>query len=313
MPLLTPFSVILGVLLAVWLKPYAYLVPWIFGFMTFSGSLGSNFTDLKKVILKPWPLITCLVILHIVMPLIAWGYGTITFSGDLYTMTGLILGMVIPTGIISFMWVSIYYGNVALTLSLILIDTIISPFIVPLTLNLLIGAKVHMDTWAIMNGLIWMIVFPSLLGMCLNQLTKGRIKNQLGSKLSPFSKLGLVAVMSINSSVVAPFLHHVTGKLVLICASVLVIACLGYAIGWLVSIWFKWDREILVALTFNSGMRNISSGTVLAISYFPAPVAIPVLTATLFQQILASLYGQLLHRYYKKKQQIEPSLVPSNS
>ncbi|MNC65135.1 hypothetical protein D3C75_1153990 [compost metagenome] len=44
-------------------------------------------------------------------------------------------------------------------------------------------------------------------------------------------------------------------------------------------------------------MRNISAGAVLAVSYFPAPVAVPVVLGMVFQQLLASLAGFLLgHR-----------------
>ena len=37
MPLITPFSVLLGVLLAAYLKDFTFLVPWVFAVMTFAG------------------------------------------------------------------------------------------------------------------------------------------------------------------------------------------------------------------------------------------------------------------------------------
>ncbi|RCK09681.1 hypothetical protein DT075_35310 [Bacillus licheniformis] len=49
MPLLTPLSVVSGVLLADYLNGLASLVPWIFAFMTFAGSLGANFQSLNYV------------------------------------------------------------------------------------------------------------------------------------------------------------------------------------------------------------------------------------------------------------------------
>src|SRR4051794_2848023 len=122
MPLITPVSVVIGVLLSAYIKDFSYLIPWIFAFMTFAGSLSSNFRALKDVMLHPLPVILGLVILHVLMPIWAWGIGHIAFSGDVYTITGLILAMVIPTGVTSFIWVSIYKGNIPLVLSLILID-----------------------------------------------------------------------------------------------------------------------------------------------------------------------------------------------
>lgn len=52
---------------------------------------------------------------------------------------------------------------------------------------------------------------------------------------------------------------------------------------------------------FSGGMRNISAGAVLAVSYFPPAVAVPVVLGMLFQQTLASIYGFAINRYYINK------------
>ena len=178
MPLITPTSVVLGVLLSVYIKDFSYLIPWIFAFMTFAGSLNSNFKSLSDVVRHPLPILAAMVLLHILMPIWAWGVGHITFQGDIFTITGIVLGMAIPTGITSFIWVSIYKGNIPLTLSIILIDTILSPLIVPYCLSFLIGEKIEMDFMSIMQGLVGMIVLPSLLGMWLNQMVKRELSRK---------------------------------------------------------------------------------------------------------------------------------------
>ena len=300
MPLLTPTSVILGVIFAVYLEGFAFLIPWIFAFMTFSGSLSSNFKSLQHVVLHPLPLILSMMILHLIMPLWAWGIGHLAFSGDTFTITGLLLGMIIPTGISSFLWVSIYRGNISLTLTIILIDTLLSPFIVPFVLSLFVGAKVEMDVFSMMKGLFGMVVIPSLLGMFINEITKGKVTKVLSPRLAPFSKLSLAIVVMINSAVVAPYLRNVDLKLVTIAFVVFLTAFCGYLFAFLIGKLFKQDRETIIALTFTGGMRNISAGAVLAIAYFPAPVAVPVVVGMLFQQILASLYGLFMGRVYKQ-------------
>lgn len=296
MPLITPTSVLIGVLLGSHLSGYAYLSPWLFAFMTFSGSISSSFKELIRVVTQPLPLLTTLFILHLVMPLLAMGLGHITYSDDPLTVTGLILAMVIPTGITSFVWVAIYRGSTALTLAVILVDTLLSPFVVPYTLSVLIGAKVEMDITGMMKGLFFMIVLPSLIGMLLNQLTKGRIKDTWSPRLGPFSKIFMGVVVAINGSVIAPYLRDFNAHLVGLALFVLGLASLGYMLGWLAGKLMRWNHDIVVALTFNSGMRNISAGAVLAVAYFPPPVAVPVVLGMLFQQSLASLSGYWLHK-----------------
>jgi len=309
MPFITPVSVVLGVLLSVYLKDYSFLVPWIFAFMTFAGSLGSNFQSLKQVVMHPFSIIIALLILHVLMPIWAWGIGHVVFHGDAYTITGLVLGMVIPTGVTSVIWVSIYRGNMALTLSLILIDTLLSPFIVPYTLSLFVGQKVELDTAGIMKGLFEMVVIPSILGMILNQMTKGKIKETLGIKLAPFSKICLGLVVMLNGSVIAPHLKHISVKLIGIGIIVFLIAFTGYLFSFLIGMWLKRDRDTVVALTFLGGMRNISAGAVIAVTYFAPSVATPVIISMLFQQILASTSGYMIDKFYVRMEKREKRIA----
>ena len=131
LPFMTPASVIIGILLSKYFVNYTFLVPWIFALITFNGSLKSNFKSLKQVIAHPLPMLITLFILHIIMPIWAFSLGHLIFPGDIFTITGLVLAVVIPTGVTSMIWVSIYSGNTVLALAIIIIDTILSPFIVP--------------------------------------------------------------------------------------------------------------------------------------------------------------------------------------
>ncbi|MFZ0370592.1 MAG: bile acid:sodium symporter family protein [Halobacillus sp.] len=293
MPYLTPSAVVIGVVFSDWFDSLVFLVPWIFAVMTFAGSLGSNFTDLKKVLRHPVSMIACIIVLHIVMPLIALGVGTLIFGSGAHTTIGLVLSFVIPTGITTLIWVSIYKGNVVITLSIILVDTLIAPLAVPFVMQMLVGNAVEMNVQEIMNGLLWMIVIPSLVGMLINQFAEKEFTEKLESNLSPVTKLGIGAVVTINSSAVAPYFKNINGKLILIGVVVCMLAILAYFIGFLTGKLLKIGRASVISLTFNSGMRNISGGAVIAITYFPPPVAVPVIVGMLFQQVLASFTGKI--------------------
>jgi len=301
MPLITPVSVIIGVLFANFFINFTQLIPWVFAFITFAGSLGSSFSSFKETLKHPLPLFIILIILHILMPVWAWSVGHFAFNGDVETITGLVLGMAIPTGISSMIWVTIYRGNIPLTLSIILLDTFLSPFLVPFTLTILVGGRVDMDVYSMMSGLFLMVVLPSILGMLVNQMTEGKAKQKLSPKLAPFSKLGLGVVVMINGAAVAPYLREVDSKLLMITVTVFFIAFTGYLFSFGIGKLFKGDRDTVVALTFTGGMRNISAGAVLAVSYFPAAVAVPVVIGMLFQQVLASIYGFLVDRHYNRQ------------
>ena len=46
----------------------------------------------------------------------------------------------------------------------------------------------------------------------------------------------------------------------------------------------------------SSGIRNISAGAVLAAQFFPGEVVFPVMMGTLFQQVLAGVFGSVINR-----------------
>ncbi|ARP43040.1 bile acid:sodium symporter family protein [Geobacillus thermodenitrificans] len=298
LPFLTPASVVAGIWLSDELSSHAVLVPWLFAFMTFSGSLRLRLAELKEVLIHPGPIVAALCLLHFVIPLWAFGLGHLFFGGDRLTVIGFVLAAAIPTGVTSFIWVSLGRGNLALALSIILIDTFLSPLAVPLTLLLLAGSAVEMDVGQMMLGLVFMIILPSLSGMLVGERLSVRANERLAAVLSPFSKLALALVVMMNSAVVAPYFGRVDVRLFFMAFLVLVIASSGYFLSWMAARWLKFAPPDIITLTFTGGMRNISAGAVLAMTYFPPPVSVPVVLGMLFQQVLASLYHRLLNKTY---------------
>ncbi|OXS74582.1 bile acid:sodium symporter family protein [Domibacillus enclensis] len=301
MPLLTPISVFIGVLLGDYLNVWVFIVPWLFAFMTFVGSLNSNFRMLHHTMTHPFPVLLALAILHVIVPVFSWTVGHIMFPHDPLTVTGFTLALVIPTGITSVIWVTMYKGSVPLALVIILVDTMLSPILVPFSMSVLAGSKVEMDVTAMVSGLFWMIVLPSLLGMIANEWLKAEKASRVSQAMSPFSKLSLPIVIAINSAVVAPYLRDIDAKFIQILLTILFVVFCGYLISWGLAVVFKQPRENIVALIYTGGMRNISAGAVIAVNFFPPQVAVPVVVCMLFQQMLAALYGYFLGKVYREE------------
>ena len=83
----------------------------------------------------------------------------------LYTLS-LVLMEGSPAAVSSLMWIVIGGGSVELCLSIILLDTMLSPVILPLTLRLLCGSVVELDTLGMIRDLFLMIVVPAALAWC---------------------------------------------------------------------------------------------------------------------------------------------------
>ncbi|MFC7686061.1 bile acid:sodium symporter family protein [Ureibacillus sp. GCM10028918] len=299
MPILTPLSLIAGVLLEDVGGELVFLVPFLFAFMTFAGSLSLNFQGLRSFVKYPWVILTTIAVLHILMPLWAYFISNLLFDDHLLVI-GFILSVAVPTGVTSFIWASICKGNLPLCLSIILIDTILSPLVLPALIHLVVGETVAINTMSIMLDLFWMVVLPSIAAVLLNEWTKGEIDHTLGKTLAPFQKLSIFLIVAINSSAVAPFLKNITWEIVGIISVVLLLAVFGYMMCLVLGHFLFKDYEIITTIVFTGGMRNIAVGVVIASTYFPAKVVMPVVFGMLFQQILASQFSRVLEKYNEK-------------
>lgn len=305
MPILTPISLIIGVLIADIGNHLLFLVPWIFAIMTFLGSLSLNFKGLTSFSKYPWVILITIAFLHILMPLWAYFVSTVIFQDHLLTI-GFVLSVAIPTGVTSFIWVSFCKGHLALGLSIILIDTLLAPIIVPALSYIVVGEAVSIDTSSIMIDLLWMIVLPSIAGIMLNELTKGKVVETIGKPFAPFQKLCLFLIIMINSSAIAPIFKNITWEIMWIILVVFIIATSGYVLCLVLGHLLWKDVSIITTFVFTGGMRNIAVGVVIATTYFPPKVVMPVVFGMLFQQVLAAQFSKIIEKY---KEKVQPAII----
>ena len=291
--ILTPLSLVLGVLLENIGQHLLFLVSWLFAFMTFTGSLNMKFKDVKIFVKHPALILFSIIFLHLLMPLWAYFLATVIFDDHLLTI-GFVLSVAVPIGVSSVIWINMCKGNLPLGLSIILIDTLLSPFIIPAMLYVVSGEKIELDVASLIFNLILMIVLPTILGILVNELSKGEIPKKYGKKLAPFSKLCLFAVVMINSSTIAPYLNDFNVQLISVLLLVLVVAGSGYVFALLIGRYVLKDYSVMTTLVFTGGMRNIAVGVIVATTYFPSKVAMPVVFGMLIQQVLASLFSKVV-------------------
>ena len=267
----------------------------LFAFMTFANSLGGGFREMADVARRPLPVVVIFAILHVAMPLLALGAGSLLFPEAPLFTTGLVLEYAIPTGVASLLWVSIGRGNTSMCLSVVLLDTLLAPFVIPLTLRVLLGSVVEMDTAAMVGNLMVMVAIPALAAMTLYQLTRGRAAVTWKPRLAPFAKLTMLVLVLANATGCAPFLRDITPTLVKLICAVFALCLLGFFLGYQAARLMKADFPTAVTMSLNSGIRNIAAGSVLAIQYFPGDVLFPVAFSPLFLQATTAVIVKILH------------------
>lgn len=290
----TLVCVAIGILFPNVFSRIKFITIWLFAFMTFANSLGGGFRELGKAIQHPLPVLSTLVILHVLLPLAALGLGTLLFPASPLFTTGLVLEFSVPTAVASLMWVGLCRGDGSMCLALVLLDTLLSPVVVPLTLKLLVGSVVRMDTGGMMKNLAIMVAIPALIAMTLHQATHGRVAKTIKPPLAPFAKLALLLIILINATGCAPFLRHITPTLILVMISTILLSVLGFFLSYFLSRLLRLKFPMAETITLTGGMRNNSAGAVLAMRYFPGDVLFPAAFSPIFQQLTTALVVRAL-------------------
>ncbi len=302
----------IGYVLSVHLSMLSGAIVALFAYMTFVTALGTRLRDFVYVFAHPQKLVVMFLLIHLVLPLLAFGVAHIWLSSESMYMVGVVLGSSIPVGVTSIMWTGLAGGDLPLALAIVSVDTMLSPLTLPLTIRVIFGRAVGMPFWTLFWGLFWMVVIPTIAGMIVNEWSRGRIKPLLQPFAGPTSKLSLLSVVAINVAIVAPELTH-GGHLAMLLITLMIMAAMGYGVGYFVSRMMRAENKTRVTMTYNVGMRNISAGIVIATHYFGHAVSIPVVFAMLFQQPLATLLHFLFSRAQKAHRQDTTEQLPTIS
>ncbi|RXZ81190.1 bile acid:sodium symporter family protein [Paenibacillaceae bacterium] len=297
--LIIPASLVFGFLLSDQLIRFIDSVPYLFAFVTLTMAVGCGIQQLHQAVRRPLAIVWTLAIAHLILPLVALALGSALFGSDSPYVVGFVLFTLIPLGISSVIWVGLSGGSVPLMLALIVIDSALSPVIVPAGLHLLFGTVVELETAKIMTDLFIIVVLPTIVGVLLHELTGGRIQDKVKPYAAPVSKLCFVSVVALNASAIAPHVAVLKSDMARLVPLVVVLVVLCYLFGVLGALPLR-NREMMTTISYAVGMRNISLGIVLALGYFSPLAAVPVVLSILIQQPLATVHHYILQHWFAR-------------
>jgi bile acid:Na+ symporter, BASS family len=203
-----------------------------------------------------------------VMPLIAVGLGYLMgfHSSFPYIFVGMVLITATPGGVTSNLMTHYGKGDVALSVSLTSISTILSIVFLPLLLSAYCAniPDVEVPTKTISLTITVLVIVPLMIGMFVRKLNE-----KLALKLVPaFSALGIVALLFL---IIAGILNNLEGFTdtdrhnVAFYTMVLLLTFIGMIIGGVVPKLFKVSNFQVRAISLETGLRNASLAMTIAI------------------------------------------------
>jgi BASS family bile acid:Na+ symporter len=298
MTVLFPLWAMLGVLVAwmlpQWLVPLKVAIVPLLGLVMFAMGMTLTAGDFLTVLQRPFPVVLGVVLQFLLMPLAAWMLAKLAGLPPQLAV-GLILVGCSPGGTASNVICYLAKGDVALSITLTTVSTLLAIIATPLLTLLYAGATVPVPAVDMLITILKVILMPVLLGVLVNHF----FHRSLLVVRDLFPVVSVAAIVVIIAIIVA--LNQ--GQLENLVPGVLIVVVLHNLVGlaggyWLPRVLGRELRECRT-LAIEVGMQNSGLAVALAVKYFSVSAALP---GALFS-IWHNLTGSLLAGYWSRQDQ----------
>jgi BASS family bile acid:Na+ symporter len=207
---------------------------------------------------------------------------------------GLILVASCPGGTASNVVVFLAKANLALSVSLTLVSTILAIFLTPWLTNLYAGHYVPVDSWGLLKSISLIVLLPLVIGLLWKRLFE-RSARQV-SKVSPF--VSVLFILLIVGYVLAAKREIILNNWSTLLFAVLSLHLGGFFLGFMIGLLFKRNQLDCRTFSIEVGMQNSGLGMALASKHFahlpmvPAPCALSAVMHCLIGSFLASWWNR---------------------
>ena len=265
----------------------------LLGVIMFGMGLTLRAEDFRIVFSRPKDVIIGCLAQFTVMPLLAWLLARI-FSLDEALTVGVMLVGCCPGGTASNVITYLAKGDLALSVGMTGVSTILAPLATPLLVWLLAGQTVDVNVVGMLLSILWVVILPIVAGLVVKRLWP-RLTAKATAFLPALSTLAICAIVLIVISANAGKL--MSGGLVIVLVVMLHNMCglgIGYGIGRLLGLSTAKRRAISIEV----GMQNSGLASSLATLHFAAyPMAtIPGAVFSVWHNISGAIVARLFAR-----------------
>ncbi|HEY5748473.1 MAG TPA: bile acid:sodium symporter family protein [Chryseolinea sp.] len=219
-----------------------------------------SWKDFTRVLQMPKGVIVGVLCHYTVMPFVGWTVTQI-FSFPPEIAAGIILIGSCPNGLASNVMTFLARGNLALSITLTAISTLIAPLVTPMFMKLLAGQFVPVDFWDMVWHITQIIVLPIGAGLIFNHFLHGKFK-WLDAVMPLVSMVSIALIIVVITSAGRNDLLLV-GKLLVV--AVLIHNITGYVLGYWISRGLRMSEKDCRTLALEVGLQNggLASGIAL--------------------------------------------------
>ncbi|RIY32055.1 sodium transporter [Psittacicella hinzii] len=278
----------------IWPEHFQFALPYLtygLGLIMFGMGMTLTFKDFALVLTQPKAVIIGCLAQFTIMPLSAYVLA-VGFNLPAELAAGLILLGACPGGTVSNIMTYVARGNVALSVTMTSICTLLSPVLTPTIFFLLASQWLEINPWGMFSSVLQVILFPIALGIVVRLF----FKRQVNYIVQALPVVSFTCIVCILAGIIAVNADNIgkTGALVFVC--VIIQNAVGFGLGFLVARLLKLDLYDSKAISIEVGMQSSALGVALANAHLTPLAAIPSAVGALWHNIAAPMLASYFSR-----------------
>ena len=277
----------------------SFIVPLLMIIM-FGMGTSMSVQDFVRVGKMPKGILIGLICQFSIMPIV--GFGLALVSGlPPEIAAGIILVGCSPSGLASNVMAYISGANLALSLTLTAVSTLLAPFITPFYMSLLADEFVPIDALAMFLSISKIVILPLVAGLIFNHIVHGRFP-LIDKAMPKVSMVSIGIIITVITAAGRDSLLTIGGVLIIV---VIIHNALGYLMGYGGAKLFGMDEASSRTIAFEVGMQN--SGLASGIALEMGKVATKGLAPAVFGPVMNISGSSLASWWRDRKPQTESS------
>ena len=260
----------------------------------FGMGLTLKLDDFKVLFTNPKNVIVGCIAQYLIMPTLAFVLSKL-FGLDNALLVGVILIGACPGGTASNVITYLSKGDVALSVGMTAINTLLAPVVTPFIVYMFLNTVVEIDILKMFIAIVNVVIAPIILGVIINKFFGKNVEKSI----TILPTVSIIAISMIVAAVVSNNASKILNTGFIIFLVVILHNLLGYVFGLLVGLLFKMENKQLKAISVEIGMQNSGLATSLAATAFAAlplaalPGAIFSVWHNISGAIIANIYSRM--------------------
>ncbi|NUP73427.1 MAG: bile acid:sodium symporter family protein [Sinomonas sp.] len=290
-PVLVIVAGLVGFLAPEAVKPAAPSVPYLLGVIMFCMGLTLTPPDFTSLARRPWAVALGLVAHYVIMPGAGWAIATaLQLPPEL--AVGVILVGCAPSGTASNVMAYLAKGDVALSVAVATVSTLVAPLVTPALTLLLAGSFLNVDAGGMVLDIVKTVLLPVILGLVVRLF----LKKAVAKILSALPWISAIVIAGIVAIVVAGSATKIAAAGGIVFLAVVLHNGFGLGLGYLAGKLGRLDGKARRALAFEVGMQNSGLAATLAAAHFSPLAALPSAVFSVWHNISGAVVAAWLAR-----------------